>query len=271
MPRNHPRVPADLCKGGAPNACWFSAVVSVISTDGGKHFRRVTSPSRPNGIVAASPIPYRPDIGVQGSPAHRNIVEKGGWYYMMPASPLVPELEKGRGKTVWRTGNISDFGSWRGWNGSAFSVRSFDPYTEPALSAGALLAATPMPVNTGLSGSLSYLPTVDAFVIVGTKLNQNKLGEVVYQSSKDLITWSDPVSLFNVTHHVGIRDGKGALYPTILDPQSKRQNFDHFEVPSQGVGSIYWLEFACEEPTGACWERDVVRRPLRLVVDGVAA
>lgn len=56
------------------------------------------------------------------------------------------------------------------------------------------------------------------------------------------------------------------LYPTILDPNSKRQNFDHFEVQPEGVGSIYWLEFACEQPIGECWERDVVQRPLRLVV-----
>jgi hypothetical protein len=61
----------------------------------------------------------------------------------------------------------------------------------------------------------------------------------------------------------------GALYPTILDPNSKRRNFDHFEVPFRGVGSIYWMEFACEQRTGACWERDVVQRPLRLVRTGV--
>ena len=67
------------------------------------------------------------------------------------------------------------------------------------------------------------IPLVSSTRSLGTKLNENKLGEVVYQSSKDLITWSEPISLYNVTHQRGIRDGKGALYPTILDPNSKRQ------------------------------------------------
>ncbi len=46
----------------------------------------------------------------------------------------------------------------------------------------------------------------------------------------------------------------------MLDPSDTFRNFERFG----SVGHIYWLEFACAEK-GACWNRDVVRRPLRVV------
>ena len=69
----------------------------------------------------------------------------------------------------------------------------------------------------------------------------------------------EPQVLVKLNHTSGIRDGKGALYPTMLDPSDTSRNFERFG----SVGHIYWLEFACAEK-GACWNRDVVRRPLRV-------
>jgi hypothetical protein len=251
----HPLVPASLCKNGDPRACWFSSLISVKSRDAGRSFERITSPARPNGIVVAGPVRYAADAGAQGAPAHRHIIEKDGFWYTMPACACA------RGKCVYRSDNISNPDSWKGWDGAAYSVPVFDPYSEPPLSNASIKAHCPKAVNTRLSGGLNYLSVVGEFVVLGTVLNEDKFGEVAYQSSKDLIAWSDPVSLIRLNHTAGIRDGKGALYPTMLDPASSRRNFDRFG----SAGHIYWTEFACSNPAGACWERDVVRRPLRLV------
>ena len=51
----------------------------------------------------------------------------------------------------------------------------------------------------------------------------------------------EPQVLVKLHHTSGIRDGKGALYPTMLDPSDTSRNFERFG----SVGHIYWLEFAC--------------------------
>ena len=90
--------------------------------------------------------------------------------------------------------------------------------------------------------------------------------------SQKRVVWTGRYSKFNASRPIvsvsdaGIRDGKGALYPTMLDPSTNRRNFDRFGES----GYIYWTEFACSNPKGACWERDVVRRPLRLTTAGDA-
>jgi hypothetical protein len=125
----HPRVPASLCRQGNGKACWFSSVISVVSEDGGRTFRRVTSEKRPHGIVVAGPLRYRANAGVQGAPAHRHIVERDGWFYVMPSCAFlhIADPEVHNVKCVFRTANVSDPSSWRGWDGSAFTVPPFDP------------------------------------------------------------------------------------------------------------------------------------------------
>ena len=96
----------------------------------------------------------------------------------------------------------------QGWNGSSFSIPIIDPYTTPLPNAS-LDTYLPTPVNTRLGGGLNYLSQVGEFVLVGTDFHDNKMGTVKYQTSKDLISWSEPVVLMKLTHMPGIRDGKG--------------------------------------------------------------
>lgn len=123
-------------------------------------------------------------------------------------------------------------------------------------------ASTPQGLNTHLTGGLNYLRTVGEFILLGT-VNSGAApwGQIVYQSSKDLLNWSDPVVLLTLTHIPGVRDGKAALYPGILDPRSQRRNFDDFGTE----GYLFYLQFRCGAPTGECWERDVIRRRVTLV------
>ena len=223
---------------------------------------RVLSAERPNGIVVAGPVQYIANGGVQGAPAHRNIVERNGYYYFMLDCAFLHIIDKQqrKNKCVYRTRNISDPSSWKGWNGDSYAVPVFDPYTQAAPSNSSIKKLLPAPVNTSLSGSLVWLREVGEWVIVGTTFNENKFGQVYYQSSKDLLHWSEAVLLLNLSHTPAIRDGKGALYPSIVDPSSSRRNFDDFGTD----GYIFWTEFSCPS-TGECWERNVVRRTLRLV------
>ena len=262
VPAQHPRVPASLCEHNVTNQCWYSSVISVISTDGGRSFQRVSTAERPNAVAIAAPIVYRPDAGVQGVPAHRHVVRspKDGFWYVMPSCAYLSQLELPGGKCVFRTANISDPFSWVGWNGSEWSVSTVDPYTTK-VAAEDMPRFTAAAVGTRLTGGLTWVESASAFLILGTTSNEDKLGQVEYQWSEDLLSWSPPRVLVRLNHTDGIRDGKGALYPTVLDPSDTSRNFERFG----SAGHIYWLEFACASEQGECWNRNVVWRPLRVV------
>ena len=217
---------------------------------------------RPNGVAIAAPIAYRADAGVQGTPAHRHIVRSpvDDYFYVMPSCAYLAQLELPSGKCVYRTSNISDPFSWRGWSGHDWTVETVDPY-HTSVPPEQLPRYTAAAVNTRLGGGLTWVTSARAFILLGTTTNHaDGLNQVEYQWSEDLISWSEPQVLVKLNHTSGIRDGKGALYPTMLDPSDTSRNFERFG----SVGHIYWLEFACAEK-GACWNRDVVRRPLRVV------
>jgi hypothetical protein len=236
---------------------WASTVISVISTDGGKSFRCVTSDERPHGIAIGAPIPYRPNWknnpGLQGMPAHRSMVRspKDGFWYTMPTCAYLTQLGKQRGKCVFRTANVSDPASWVGWNGSAWSVPgAVDPYVTPVPPAD-MAKYTAAPVNANGAG-LTYLTSAQAFVLIGTSKNSSQ-GGFAYQLSEDLVTWTEPRLMGG--------QGNGAkgteeeiMYPTMLDHTDTSQNFERFGE----TGHVFYS-------TDGRPPKAVARRPVRVV------
>ena len=257
--------PASMCPSNNPDKCWYSAAIAVKSTDGGKSFRRVTSAANPNAVAIAAPIPYKPDAGTQGAPGHRGIVSGrngDGFYYVMPDCAYLAQLGRHPGKCVFRTRTIADPTSWRGWNGTAWAARWFDPYRAPRPNS--LEPYTAAAVNTQLNGGLTYVPSVGAFVLLGTRgsrHNPEALGVLEYSWSSDLLEWAPPKILIAFNHTPGVRDGRTGLYPTMLDPSDASRNFDRFGTS----GHLYFTEFDCP-PKGRCLNRNVVRYPLHVVV-----
>ena len=53
-----------LCPGGFNRTatCWYTTVLAVVSTDGGRHFDFVTTDDNPRGIALAPPVGFNPDF-----------------------------------------------------------------------------------------------------------------------------------------------------------------------------------------------------------------
>ena len=55
-----------LCPGGfnktTHSTCWYTTVLAVVSTDGGRHFEFSTTIANPRGIALAPPVGFNPDF-----------------------------------------------------------------------------------------------------------------------------------------------------------------------------------------------------------------
>ena len=104
-------------------------------------------------------------------------------------------------------------------------------------------------------------------MLLGTVTNHTtKLQEVHYQSSTDLLTWSEARLLTVLPNRPGSRDGMVGMYPTMLDPSDTSRNFERFGSGGACEGHIYWQRFDCASPSGTCLARNWLRYPLKVVI-----
>ena len=106
------------------------ALTAAISKDSGRHWSHLHPP--PQHLVAAVPYPYDGShlwfgwgdtAGILQSP-------RDGYYYTIAHNRATINLQV-NGSCLMRTKDLYDVKSWRGWNGSEFSVSFSNPY-EPA-------------------------------------------------------------------------------------------------------------------------------------------
>lgn len=250
--------PASQCPSQVDNNCWYSSLLAALSTDGGATFSLVPGVGN-SSVVVAAPFPYVPDAGTQGVPAHRHIVQSpfDGYFYTMPNCAYLHQMKRATGKCVWRTDDLTAPTSWRAWNGTAWGTRGVNPYVAPP-SASMMPMYTAKAVNTHLNGGLTFVQAVGEFVIVGSQTNEQGVVSIMYQSSRDLVSWSPARVLVEIPLRPSLPPtSKDGLYPTMLDPADPSRNFDRFGQ----TGHIYWTEFDCQSK-GLCWRRNVVRYPL---------
>ena len=224
-----------LCPGGFTknSTCWYTTVLNVISTDGGRHFDFVTTVDNPRGIALAPPVGFNPDFThPQGFPNSHLVQGPDGYLYTLlgcgEGAHLPSTAYPNGGKCVYRTKDISNVGSWRGWDGESWSATVVDPYATPALPTAGHFPAV---VGSGMvgSGSVVYLEEHDLFVAMGTKLHPVGKGQlpivhVFYQTSTNMTTWSsteDAGTFALPEEFFGC-----ATYPRLIDPASPSRNFD---------------------------------------------
>ncbi len=113
-------------KHGLQQHCWMVAMTSTISSDGGNTFQHTRQP--PGHLVAAAPYPYVPDHSEFGYGDPSGIIkhQTNGYFYMTLHSRRKLSLLES-GTCIMRTNDPRDIRSWRGWNGSDFSVSFADP------------------------------------------------------------------------------------------------------------------------------------------------
>jgi len=245
-----------LCPSRKYLACWYNAITSARSEDGGFSF---SEPAAPANIVAAPPAPYQADAGHPvGYFQPTNIVRKDGFYYFMFLATAAGAQPGG--VCVARTATPADPASWRAWDGTGFTVRLAGAYYDsdgtPDICA---------PVGKGRlfeMSSLAYDRTSGLFVYlgavsVGAGDARHPRGAYV-STSRDLVTWSEPVRIFlsPPLDRQGFRYGLFSL----IDETSAARDFS--EISSYGSLYLYYVKFDLgRQPYG----RILAKRKIELV------
>jgi hypothetical protein len=233
--------------------CWWNAILSFRSDDGGANF----APSNPLVVAAA---PFKQDVG-QGR--HRgffnpsNMFAKEGYVYAFTST--TGWEGQSAGACLIRNRDPLDSAGWRGWDGREFSVRWRDPYD----------ASSPPPSKRASGASrgegraqASCAPIEPFFFPVGSVVRHRATGAFVavweaprvegrfatsglyYATSRDLIHWSQAALLAAtpMTHapcgpNESNRDGWIVSYPSLMDADAQGRNFDD-------TGDAPWLFYA---------------------------
>jgi hypothetical protein len=242
----------DRCPVGGRLECWRNAVVELASEDGGRSFRRT-------GPVAT--LPYR-FTGREGrrtgyfNPS--NIVRRGEYLYAFVMAEAFGEQR--RGPCLLRRPVDGPPGSWRAWDGAAFSRRFADPYREAVADPGRHVCAPVAGVTSTISSVVLHAPS-GRFLAVTAATRPDRGGVprsgIWWTVSDDLLGWTEP-ALLHEAPLLWRRDCAAPAayaYPALLDEASRSRNFDT-------VGDTFWLylvEMPLDENCRVGPERDLVR------------
>jgi hypothetical protein len=252
----HGHMHKGACSSKVYEKCWENALVHAVSQDGGKTFVRTPGHS---GVIAASPESYSGKQTRQiGYFNPTNIVEKDGFVYAM-AGLIPPEGRSGiclmRAPRDWTPQ------SWRGWDGSGFTVD-----LRGRAAGNSELCRTLETENLFFGvGSLSVHRGTNLFVATMrfNRWDRPRKGEVpgVYIStSPNLIDWSIPMMVI-ADRDVAPKDDTEQIeyYPALIDDEVHDRNF-------QTVGDSPLLLTTQMSRGREPWQRRLVARRVQIVV-----
>jgi CSLREA domain-containing protein len=236
---------------GNANNCWYNSITYVSSSDSGRTYSHTTAP---NHLVAASPYesPYPTTHAPFGLFGGSNIIFKDGYYYKMVQ--LESHLLQDWGAGIIRTNDLSDPTSWRGWNGTDFTVQFLNPYTETGFDPADIVLAPVSRDNIGkMCASLTYNTYFGKYMVVDYtigEVNGSLQYGFYYALSDDLINWSSKRLIMTTasTWAAG-----GSNYPSIIDHNDTSRNF---EMAGQNC-YLYYTKW-----NSGTYDRDLIRVPV---------
>jgi hypothetical protein len=221
--------------------CWYASATLTVSHDGGFSFH---SPPAPQNVLAAPPSKFEVKKKRVGASSPKVVGNpKDGLVYVlityrdlnrdMPAHEC---LLRGSGKKL---------DDWRAWDGHGFNMNMGSPY---AVDRGADCT----PVFRSYFQSVRYVPALKKFAAVGLRGRR-----LIYAFSDDLITWSKPQVLMQVTRKQTRQAGDPLArdYFSLLDPSSSSINFDTLESRPY----LYFVQYTEDRR-----RRDIYRVPLTI-------
>ena len=244
--------------------CQMFSLTAAESRDGGRHWNHLRPP--PRHLVATVPHKYVDDqsnlwfgwgdsAGIVRSPVD-------GYLYTT-AHNRASIGGQANGTCLMRTRDLLDPTSWRGWNGTHFSVSFVDPYTAYLPDSHICRVLEDEPSGRGLpraqpargvccrgkslvAQGLVWSRYLHKFVIVlWNTAHDPSIGggaAFVFALSDDLIVWSR-VAPLPLPH---LPDGSLA-YPSLLDPAAESGGpGTSFDV----IGRTPWLFFGLGNPKG---------------------
>jgi hypothetical protein len=232
--------PADTGRG---KHCWYMAITSAWSNNGGRSFEQ--PPAGYDPMVATLPYRFSTGMASAGYGNPTNIVRNphDNYYYALIGAFAYGDQKTGR--CLIRT---RDFHSWRFWTGKDFSGQFIDPY-KTGDSPDAHICPI---VYRGSIMSIVYSPSLDTFIGVG---NGGEFGGGAdYTSSRDLIHWAEKQTLVSPSDSFAVR------YPSIIDPKSSARNFD----TTGGTPYLYFVRYGGNVSGRWIGQRSVGRIALRI-------
>ncbi len=179
--------------------CEYDSDTYHLSNDGGYHFESFKAPAN---FLAGIPYKYEIDRGPMGYSVDTNVVKFNGWYYAVATDWTWPPncfgdkgphrcLVPGGGAPI-RTRNVFDPSSWRGWNGTDFSVSFVDPYLGPVQHPKEHVY-TPVPYMFAVN-AINVYQSADIVVATLWDYWDNELGPpgLYLTTSRDLVNWTKP-------------------------------------------------------------------------------
>ena len=208
--------------------CWYNAITSTKSLDGGKTFNH---PPPSDNLVAT--LPYR--FGTVPMPAGyfepSNILKVGHFYYV-----AVRAEHRGlqlAGTCILRTSDLSDPKSWRAWGGRDYTVEFINPYHGAAIMpAEHICSAVSRSRLAWPVSSIVHSSAKSMFIAVMQATSLYPAGLVktdgIYLSySKDLLDWSVPKLLMSArsVFRFDCHTDEPIMHPSLLDTSSTDRNF----------------------------------------------
>lgn len=191
-----------------------------------------------------------------------NIVfNKADGYYYFLAERFI---KNGTGAvSAFRTKTLADPTSWRAWNGTDFTLKMLNPYTNvTADTAAQTSAALPQDSVSFLpsESSLSYSSFFKKWICVYTVFHKLKGPGFYYALSDDIVHWGPPRLLMNLRLNFsgtdGIVAGPTQSYPSLIDQNDTTRNFETIGQTAQ----VYYTRFNSQS-----MDRDLMRVPVRFL------
>ncbi len=246
------------CSAHTDLACWYNTVLAYHSKNGGEDFVR----SQPLVVAAA---PFRQNAG-QGR--HRgffnpsNIFSDGTYEYFFAATTGWDGQPFGA--CLFRSATPEKSGSWRAFDGHAFTIRYDDPY-----AAGFVQPKTCRPISPFVFpvGAVVRARANGSWIAVFQATRNAEVFPVdgfYYATATDLEHWSMPRLLLagkTLFSDLCTAGPSVIAYPSLIDATASGRNFDN-------VGTapfLYYARIAVSNcATGA---RQLVRQQLAIDLD----
>lgn len=236
------------CASGVPFDCWWNSVTLVVSRDGGATFPHAAPLLPPAHVIASSPYDFDAanTTGPVGFFEPSNVIGVDGRYYAFLR--VQPTGAQAWGTCLARTDDLERPGSWRGWDGSAFTV-VLDRGICPPLD---------RPNIGAMGSSLGYDTYLRKYVLVGSEGGPVDFHLAV---SDALTAW--PARQVLMATDLWWTPGATRMrgYPSLLQPGDATRSFER-------PGRSPWLYYTYWDQTAGTYARDLVRRRVRFNVPG---
>mmetsp|Transcript_29291 Transcript_29291/g.44971 ORF Transcript_29291/g.44971 Transcript_29291/m.44971 type:complete len:460 (+) Transcript_29291:148-1527(+) len=241
--------------------CWMVSIGMAVSSDWGYSWHHVRPP--PHHLVASVPYKYDPSgtnlaygwgdtSGIVRNP-------RDGYFYVAMMNRNRIGLQS-NGTCVMRTKTLLEPKSWRGWNGSDFSVSFMNPYDDrddenhksdgdddkSNIENHVCTVLDSLPPNCNMLG-VTYSTYLRQFV--GSlwcpfthQGNVSPRHEFLFTTSYDMIHWSPAQTMFDPFHEEHHNPHlQNAAYPTLMDVNAPihPRNDMNFETIGQQATLFY--------------------------------